>query len=105
MCHDQFAHSVSSSASAQYGGELLAPTSSVAVAEQVDEDIERLIAACWVRDATGSTVALGHLRADIVRLVRYTVVETREMLARFENLKLSEPIDFIKKVYTGILGI
>ena len=59
--------------------ELLAPSSSVAVAEQVDEDIERLIAACWVRDATGSTVALGHLRADIVRLVRYTVVETREM--------------------------
>ena len=61
--------------------ELSAPSSSVAVAEQVDEDIERLIAACWVRDATGSTVALGHLRADIVRLVRYTVVETREMFA------------------------
>ena len=57
----------------------MAPSSSVAVAEQVDVDIERLITACWVRDATGSTVALGHLRADIVRLVRYTVVETREM--------------------------
>jgi hypothetical protein len=59
--------------------EVLPPSSSLAVAEQVDEDIERLIAACWVRYATGSTLALGHLRADIVRLVRYTVVETREM--------------------------
>jgi hypothetical protein len=59
--------------------ELVVPSSSLAVAEQVDVDIERLIAACWGRDATGSTVALGHLRADIMRLLRYTVVETREM--------------------------
>jgi hypothetical protein len=59
--------------------ELSEPSSSVAVAKQVDVDIERLIAACWARDTTGSTVALGHLRADIVRLARYTVVETREI--------------------------
>jgi hypothetical protein len=66
--------------------EPLVLSSSLAVSEQVDEDIERLIAACWARDATDSTVALGRLRADIVRLVRYTVVETRDMLGDGPNI-------------------